>query len=67
MCREYDTTFYLYTRGPDIVHRGSYEALSCNDLVVCYSMEELLECKAIYNRPFKDVIMDDNTLMLSKD
>jgi len=31
------------------------------------SMEELLESKIIDNRPFKEVIMDDNTLMLSKD
>jgi len=70
-CRESNDPlfFIIYKRGPEIKINPNrfYNCLTQVEIFRCYSMKEVLETKIIDNRPFKDVIMDDNTLMLSKD
>jgi len=73
ICREsYDPLMFIfYTMGPEeekipVGNIFIYMPVKI-EIFRCYSMEEVLETKTIDNRPFKDVIMDDNTLMLSKD
>lgn len=71
ICREYDTTFYVY-RIEDKWETHSYEYFVNSmpvfkTLGIVETMEGLLESTFIDRRPFKEVIMDDNTMILSKD
>lgn len=71
ICREYDETFYVYRIEPEfkISYIGKYklERPIFTTLGVVDSMKGLLESTFIDNRPFKEIVMDDYTLMLSKD
>lgn len=62
LCREYDDIFYLYK----IVNDGKNNKFI--ELVVCNSMEELLNTKTINETEFKEIVMDEqNTIIYGKD
>lgn len=62
ICREKGDVFYLYK---NIVM--GYDGY-CDILATCNSMDELLDCTAIKNVPFRKIVMDEvNTVIYGQD
>ncbi len=62
ICRELGDVFYVYK------YIGTGYDCDLDILATCNSLEELLDCTAIKNVPFREIVMDEvNTVIYGQD